>query len=544
MERLIARKLRDLGKAKRAEAAATTEAPPVLTTDPAFEEACKLYPIATKERGIVRFDPARWHDEQKRFNRERTGRDIVVKPRAVGMSTLEVLRGFHQVSTRDSWNVHVIIHDDSVADRLFQIVRLVYEEMRDAGRVAASRLDRVRELYFTEKSSGIAIHRAGESVRAAQKMGRSGTNHRVHATEVAYWKHPRETLKGFLGAVPSNGEVLIESTANGPSGLFYEEVQAALCGESEYKLHFYPWWQHAPYRLDALPEDFDPAPRDEWEAQLRGYGCTDFQIAWWRTKVSTFTIDGALQEFPIDINTCFRSTADAWFPPDILDAAAKHVRPPLRIVDVVVNGHRLGQLHVFIEPHASKDYLAGADVSEGIGKDGHAASWLDKTSGDVCATFHADSIEPGDFAHALAFGGRMYNTALLAPERNKDGAAVLRALEHECHYPRIYHAHDGRPGWMTTPVSRPIMWDEGWTGVRDGHLRTPDAATYAEMKTLEKDAKGRPAARGKGSSEGAKDDRWTGLIIAYQVLQESRVGGGVVSGLSLGAEADSLTSIM
>ena len=63
-----------------------------------FPSFCSLLEIKLKAGGLVRFDHSRWNDEQRRFEAERTGCDIVIKPRQIGFSTLELARDLQSVS--------------------------------------------------------------------------------------------------------------------------------------------------------------------------------------------------------------------------------------------------------------------------------------------------------------------------------------------------------------------------------------------------------------------------------------------------------------
>jgi hypothetical protein len=494
------------------------------TERPTFEEACRGFPIKTKDRGIVFFAPEIWHEEQRRFNAERTGMDIVVKPRQIGFSTLEVLRGYFLSSTREAFNTQIVIHDHTLAEGVFDMVRVIYDRTGSDREVGA---DRARFLQFSDTHSWISVTEAGHSIRTAQKKGRSGTIQRVHATEVAFWSHPEETLAGFIGAMPNGGEMLIESTPNGSSGWFYERVQEARRGEGPYKLHFFPWWQHQAYRLNPQP-GFDPKPRDEWESRLRALGADDAQLAWWRSKVSTMTLEVALREFPLDIDTCFRSTGSEWLSQARLDEIATSVRKPTRLHRLVwKDGAHLGDLRVYAEPQQLHEYIVGADPAEGEGGDSSAVTVIDRRTAETVASFHVDNIEPGIFARALVLIGKLYRDALIAVERQNHGHAVLSTLRLYEQYPRVYSARDGKPGWSTTPVTRPVLFDDAYRAIEDGALTTPDAATYAEMKALVRGPTGKVEAR-----HGAHDDLFVSLAIALQARASAgatdtpvRVGG-------------------
>lgn len=498
-----------------------------------FTTFASLCDIRTKSGGLIPFDFDAWHDEQRAFERARTGRDIVLKPRQIGFSTLELVRDLHVAATRKGVNVLIVAHDKDLADQLFGGVRIAADALRRRDLLPRTRHDNVRELVFAERGSAIRVVEAGETERAAEKKGRSGTIHRLHATELAFWGQPFDTMTSLLACVPdgADGEVVIESTPNGSGGLFYELVQTALRGEGPYRLHFFPWHQHRAYKAPQRP-GFDPAPRDEWERRLRVAGCNDQQIVWWRSKTDdpAIGVEKALQEWPVDPASCFRSSGRIYIPADTIDRLETTTRPPLR--RVALSGKHTADdgrpatwtatALIFAEHDAADAYVIGADVSEGVEADASAADVMSRKTGKTVATLWSDTLDEGDFGRALCALGRLYGNATLAPERNGPGRATLRAIEREC-YPSIYLAEDGKPGWSTTPVSRPPLFDELRTAAIEGHVTHPDAAVVAEAKTLIRDTDGKPRAKGKGSRDGCKDDRFIAWGIAWQVRQRPAV---------------------
>lgn len=484
-----------------------------------FRTYCSLLKIRTKNGGMVPFHFDRWNDEQKRFQRERTGRDIVIKPRQIGFSTLELARDLHFAHVNHGCNVQVVVHDPDMKDQFFLNLRIMAESLHARGLLPKTRTSTKTELVFSDTGSAVRVVEAGATERAAQKKGRSGTIHRLHATEMAFWGAAAETWNALSAATPATAEIVIESTANGAGGLFYDMVQAALLGEGEYKCHFFPWYQHRAYRIP-VPPSFDPVPTDKWEIKLREAGCDDQQIYWWRTKYRSVEIgpDKALQEFPVDAQSCFRAAGRQHFEPDVIDTLFDGVRDPLRRAEIKHQGRRLGELLMYAERDDHENYIVGADVSEGTGNDGSAATVIAKSTARTVATFASDSVEPGDFGLALAEIGKLYGMARIAPERNNHGHATLRALMHEAKYPRgrVFHM-DGKAGWDTNAVTRPVMVDELSAAIRTGIVKTPDRGTANECKTLVRNEKGKVEARNKGAKDGSKDDRFISWCIAFAV---------------------------
>lgn len=490
-----------------------------------FPSFCALLEIKTKNKGIVRFNFERWHAEQKKFERERSGRDITIKPRQIGFSTLELARDLHFALTREGVNVQVVVHDADLKEQLFLVLRAMAMGLKHKGLLPRTLYSTKTELVFKDTGSAVRIVESGATARSAQKKGRSGTIHRLHATEMAFWGAAAETWTA-IDAAAEQAEVIIESTANGAGGLFYEMVNAARFQRGGYKLHFFPWCEHAAYRVPA-PAEFDAAPRDKWEEKLREAGCNDQQIAWWRSKVDSpeWGLDKTLQEYPVDVDSCFRVHGRAFFEPEVIDWLNERVSAPIALEPVKWTDDKtkltrlLGELNVWERYDARCHYILGGDVSEGTGSDGSSATLVEERSGRPVAAFWSDHIEPGDFGLAMAAIGQMYGEARLAPERNNHGHATLRAIIHEAKYPRgrIYKFSDDKFGWSTDSVSRPVMIDDLGAAIRTRLITTPDQEAVLECKTLVRNEKGKVEARGKGTKDGSKDDRFISWAIAFAV---------------------------
>lgn len=506
-----------------------------------FRAFCGLLEIRLKATGTRAFTYDSWFVEQRQFEMERTGRDLVLKGRQIGFSTEELARDLFYTLTHDGVQVLVVSHDRGEVERMFEDARAWVDRLVALKLIPKPRFSTKRELSWRFNRSTMRVVEAGKTKKAAEGKGRSGTIHRAHLTEVAFWGAAIDAATAISAAVPSDGEVVWESTPNGSAGLFYDMCSTALEGRGTYKLHFFPWWKHPEYRRDPGP-GFDPAPPsvdgkpDTWETRLRELGCDDAQIAWWRAKLADPASGGlerVLQEYPIDATSCFRMPGGAYIDAATCDRLATKVRIPIGTVPIVVtfkvNGveqtKRLGELRVWREPQPGHDYVIGADVAEGVARDESALDVMDRRTGETAATFASDTIEPGDFGLALAWAGHRYAYALVAPERNNHGHTVLRTLSAEqtsvTPYGNVYEAEDKRPGWKTDGATRPVLFDDLAQACRDGATSSPDASFAAQSRTLVRDAKGKPAAQGKGTTSGAKDDRWVARAIAYQLRQRS-----------------------
>jgi hypothetical protein len=81
-------------------------------------------------------------------------------------------------------------------------------------------------------------------------------------------------------------------------------------------------------------------------------------------------------------------------------------------------------------------YIISADVSRGDSKDYSAFHVIDTNTSEVVCEFKG-KIPPDQFATLLVEAGKRYNNALLCPENNTYGYAVLVRLQ-DLQYQNIY----------------------------------------------------------------------------------------------------------
>ena len=497
--------------------------------------------IKTQRDGKVPFGWDQWHPEQRRFERQRTGRDIVLKPRQIGFSTLELLRDFQFALVNEGVQVVVVVHTGPAKTELFAAVHLMARSLEAWGLLPAASENTKTGLRF-ENDSSIKVIEAGKDETTADDRGRSGTIHRLHVTECAFYRAPGATMTALLAAA-KHAEVVIESTANGVGNWFHTKFIAARAGRfAGFTAHFFAWFEHPSHRVDPslFAEEPKTARERHWEKRLRGLGCDDEQIAWWRSKIEENTLDKALREYPPTEDAAFEASGDTWLEPEHLDRLEARIRPPIEHWPVVrpQRKHRDGKvsaerrfaaLRVFETPVDGEAYIVAGDPSGGVGRDNAAIAVMHHRTGRIVAAWDNDRTKPGDFGNVLALIGRRYNTALVACEIQLDGRAgreSLAVLEREERYPRIFAHKPGATGWSTDEVTRPLLFGDFGKAVEDGLIWTPDAKTVSEVRSLVADPKtGKVRARGKGTKSGSDDGLAVAWAIALQVRARSRMPG-------------------
>lgn len=455
-------------------------------------------------------------------SRSANGRDIVLKPRQVGLTTWELARDVWFFLTRPGAKVVVVVQSSTEHDALKENgakLRVMFESLAAQGFRLEFGTETASHWTLPDRDASLRIIEAGASDAAAQKKGRSGTISRLHITELAFFEYASATLNAMLECVPGpefGSEVVIESTANGAAGIFFERYQGAKAGRSGYKSHFFSWLDQLEYSTPLEPGE-SAFPQNDREQQLANHGATPEQIKWYRAKVEDKKQDLVDQEYPIDEETCWLVPGRMFFDKARTLSLVTQAHAPIALEEQ-------GQLRIYRRAVAGRVYVAGVDPSEGTGGDPGTVVVRDRSSGELMAVLHGQ-FPPWVLGWKSTKIARAYNWAWIVVERNNHGHAVLQAIEHgsveeadpkqlpfkDKAYPRLYRTPDGKPGWYSTDTTRSAALDSLENAHRSGKWSTPDRATLGEMLTFVVTKLGKAEA-----ATGAHDD----LVMAEAILQD------------------------
>lgn len=216
-----------------------------------------LYKIMVKsddgEGSVVPFRPNR---AQRRLIARLWHRNIILKARQLGFTTLIAIMWLDHALFVPNQRCGIIAQDREAAEVIFRDkVKLAYDNLPEQLRLSMPTNSETKsELLFAHNNS---------SIRVATSM-RSGTIHRLHVSEFGkigakFPDKAKEVVTGSLPAVPLDGIAIIESTAEGQAGEFYDMCKRAMATDEkgvdlsprDYRFHFFPWWQEPGYRLDS-----------------------------------------------------------------------------------------------------------------------------------------------------------------------------------------------------------------------------------------------------------------------------------------------------
>jgi hypothetical protein len=455
--------------------------------------------IRTKQ-GLVKF--MRLNSAQQAYSRvcaeKESKRNIVLKARQVGITSYIAARFFVQTVTRPGTLTMLVAHDREAAEEIFRIVHRFWDNLQDdlqKGPLKTSHSS-ARELVFPRLDSEFTVMSADENA------GRGRTIQNLHCTEVSRWgREGEEALASLRAAVVPGGEIVLESTANGAWGQFYEEWQRA--EQTGYTQHFFPWWFEESYVAETGPSLL--LLTEEETALTKNHGLTARQIAWRRQQWSSLR-GLAVQEFAEDAVSCFRASGECVFELEAVERGLEAASDPVETRDN-------GRLTIWLPAQAGRKYVIGADpAGGGVEGDYSCAEVIDRGSGMQCAELHGH-YPPREFAGLVMKLGKEYNSAVLAVERNNHGQTVLAHLE-TWGAENVY-VQNGLAGWPTTAHSRPVMIAHLEEALVVAPRSFRSLRFLNECRTFVRDRDGRP-----GGAPGTHDDCVIAMAIAWAVRQE------------------------
>lgn len=255
---------------------------------------------------------------------EETGkvRALILKGRQQGASTYIGGRFYHKASLFSGIGVYILTHEQAATDNLFAMAQRYHKHTPFKPVLGKSN---AKEMNFKKLDGGYKVGTAG--VKAG---GRSGTIQLFHGSEVAFWPNDTDQFSGVVQGVPDEPgtEIILESTANGVVGEFYDRWQKAEAGIGEYIAIFVPWFWDPGYKKRP-PEDFvlyqtkqaeEETMTEQEYADL--HNLSDMQMYWRRMKIHELGYVKFMQEYPATADEAFQTTGHDSFikPIDVLRA--------------------------------------------------------------------------------------------------------------------------------------------------------------------------------------------------------------------------------
>ena len=390
---------------------------------------------------------------------------IILKSRKVGCSTLIEALGQHYCQFSKHANAKCIAHLKDSTKEIFGIAKRYQQNLPDFfDEIAPARV--IGHSIQWTHGSRFAIQTQG-----ATDAARGSTPDFLHLSELAlWWKNRRATsdedvLQSQLGSLEDKfgTTCIIESTAHGAAGAFYNRFWQAWKNEpgNIFKALFFGWQEHVHYRLPAEHGD-----KALYERLVRAHRSDDktlfYELAsqqgwdvFWADRMIEFNLDPcqvrwALQtlrtkfggdlvrfdtEYPLSPQIAFTSSARSPFDQVAVEEISRELsdnpRPCTKgesINENLVLSPGKDHWHVWKLPEPNHEYLVTIDSAHGV-EDGDFSCLqvLDRTTREQVAEYYARK-PPDIAAHQAALAGRAYNDALIVPEIDGPGLAVVKEL--------------------------------------------------------------------------------------------------------------------
>jgi hypothetical protein len=451
-------------------------------------------------------------------------RQIILKARQVYISTAVAARFFQEVAFRPGQKAMVVSHEAKSAKNIFGY----YDQFRrgykpfHGVRLPGLKRETASSLEWLNDSK-IDIATANNL-----KSGRSFSIRYLHLSEYAFYRDAATLMLGLMNAVPDDpgSMIVVESTANGMGGEFYEMWNAANdpSSGSAFAPVFFGWWEHPEYSMEIadIPRFQDSLTKDEMDL-MRLYDLPLQRIAWRRWAIRNKcggSCDTFNQEFPACPLDAFLFSGRPRFSHVHLSKMRTVDEPAVGELEVIQNGPRpvicfninpdgKGALSVYKKPTAGHRYTIGADPVGGSdaadkpqpgreNPDYAVACVLDADTGEQVAVLRG-RIHPAPFAEYVAMLAEWYLWAYIVPEANGEGLAFVDGLI-RTGYPLalIYHRRPAadeqftaqagsnleRIGWKTTSVTRPMLISTLDQAIRELAISIRSRNTVQECRTF------------------------------------------------------------
>lgn len=264
------------------------------------EQIVAFVPNYTQEGYLDKIAP-KWREGDYKM---RGLQEIILKPRQLGFSTLIMALFFLDAINNNNVECMVMAHDSDATENLFQMAHRFYVNLPADKQPKLNRAS-LRELSFSARNSRMRVMTAG-----TKEAGRSFTFSKIHCSEVAFWPDPT-IATGLLQALPIDGCIFFETTANGEGNFYHEEWQKAVLGASSMTPRFFPWFDHKEYRL---PADRNMILDVDETKLVQRFGVTREQLAWRRWKMAQPGMGVKFdQEYPDTAESAFLLSGKRFF---------------------------------------------------------------------------------------------------------------------------------------------------------------------------------------------------------------------------------------
>jgi hypothetical protein len=433
----------------------------------------KYLKIQHPTRGLIPFNTYAFQDEcvqdfvAHRFN-------IILKSRQLGISTLSACYAVWLASFYRDKSILVIATKLAVAQNFIKKVKTALRSMPSWLMLPEITSANKQGVEF---SNGSAI----KAVPTSDDAGRSEALSLLIVDEAAFIRNFDELWMGLYSTLSTGGRAIVLSTPNGVGDKYHELCMGAQNKENEFNFIKLMW-------------DVHPEREEEW----------------FRSETKNMSRKQIAQELMCD----FAASGETFLSAADLEKLSLHIQSPLE---------RWGpDMGVWVWKYYLSDhkYVISADVARGDAADYSTFHVFDTVTSEQVAEYKG-KLPPDQFAVVLSEAGRRYGDALLCPENNTYGYAVVMKLV-DIGYKNLYFKNEkdkfaalysnGVPevskiGFQTNSQTRGQILTKFEESTRTGKVRFYSSRLYEELKTF----------IWKGSKAQAQKGKHDDLVIAAAI---------------------------
>lgn len=266
-------------------------------------------------------------------------RIIVLKARQLGFSTFIQSWHYEQCDRNENRVALTISYDEASTIEMFNKASMIHDRMWFP---RVTRRSSRNLLEFGDDHGSVFHTRTAGNPNA----GRGDTYHHLHLSEVPMWDNSSEVLDAVLQAVPSGPDtsVILESTAKGAVGDFYEMWCGAEDGKNGYIPFFAPWFWDPEYSIDfkgnaTARRAFARSLSREDKEYMEKHGLTIEKMAW-RHHTIRDKLRGSKrrfdQEYPTEPKDAFLTSGTPAFNAAAVADLHHNAAPPLWQGDILL----------------------------------------------------------------------------------------------------------------------------------------------------------------------------------------------------------------
>lgn len=460
-----------------------------------------LYSIVDKNGIVVPFVRNR---AQEHYNLNKHNKNINLKSRQLGFTTEECISATDDTLWNKNFYSLFISEDDTLArDTFDKKIKFAYDNYDTRTNIG------LKSLFKTDLNSAnqlkIDFGDGNNSSIIVRSSGRGGTFHRIHISEFArickkYPLKAREIIEGVFPSLVPGGYICIESTAEEDKGYFHDMFWDAWDRKekdltpNDWKAHFYNWiWDD--FGMEKIKPYIIPVEmmenREFFEEVMAKNKFNLLQINYyynaWKDVAKKISV--LKKQYPITPEEAFEGSGNKLFNQEVL--AGINTKQPVEVI---------GNWKIYDKYREGHNYIAGADVAEGVGQDSSTCQVIDLTPRvpRQVAVYKSNEIAPDLFGYELKNGLSRFGYPLLGVERNNHGHATLAILKLVYPLEQIFIANHNRLksksqtepskfGFHTNGATKPAMMFDLAKGLEDDILEIVDAGTKTELRSYDKE---------------------------------------------------------